>query len=145
MTSDEITTEDGITVVAVRRTYCPAGAGGPLARVFSSAAEAEARLAVLGVAADTRAAIVKPTINWDRGERLLLVHGGMLANPGYRLVVDAISHPAGGLLRVRGRVTPPPPGSIQMQVLVSPCLVIHLADPAASAVSDVELVLKPGS
>ena len=145
VTPATIETRNGITVAAVRRTPCPAGGGQAMARLLSSATEADERLAALGVAADTRAAILKSSIGWDRGERLLLVYGGQLPNPGHRLVVDTISRPAGEPLLVRGRVIPPAPGSFHAQVLVSPCLVIQLTDPSTATRRDVELVLTPGS
>lgn len=85
------------------------------------------------------------TIDWSRGERLLLVHGGSAPNPGYGLVIDSIGRPAlARSLEVRAHLSHPAPGRLFPQVLAHPCQLVHLAGPGAAGSSDeVELRFLP--
>lgn len=136
-----IETVGGVAVVAVVPVQCPAGGGQPFARWLATADVVDPRLAAAGVDSRGRAEVARLTVAWTRGERLLLVYGGAMPNPGHRLAVDSIARTPGGALQVRGHRVAPPPGTLQPQVLAHPCQVIQLADPDAARQGAIEFSL----
>ena len=137
-----IETSGGVSVLAVLPLQCPTAGGRPLARWLATAGVVDERLTSAGVDGTGRDQAARLAVDWARGERLLLVYGGALPNPGHRLGIDSIRRPPGGAVQVGGRLIAPAPGSIQLQVIANPCQLIHLADPGAAAgTSDIELTL----
>ena len=137
-----IETSGGVSVLAVLPLQCPTAGGRPFARWLATAGVVDERLTSAGVDGTGRDEAARLAVDWARGERLLLVHGGDLPNPGHRLGIDSIRRPPGGAVQVAGRLIAPAPGSIQLQVIANPCQLIHLADPGAAAgTSDIELTL----
>lgn len=148
-----IETRGGVTVISSLALRCPTGGPRPFARLIASDEAAGLRLAAVGVDAAVRERLKAMKIDWAAGERLLLVYGGSAPNPGYGLVIDAIGRPDSqgddpkavpGDLQVRAHLTQPEPGQLYAQVIVNPCRLIHLRDPAAARGSDeVEFRFEP--
>lgn len=132
---------DGVKIVAVVPVQCPAAGGQPFARWLASAGVVDGRLADAGVDPAGREAVARLVVDWAGGERLLLVHGGMMPNPGHRLVIDSITRPRAEVLQVRGHRVAPQPGTIQPQVIAHPCQVVQLVDPQAARHGEIEFSL----
>lgn len=131
----------GVSVAAVLPLQCPTAGGQPFARWLASADAVDGRLTAAGVDSQGRAEVARLTVDWHRGERLLLVYGGAMPNPGHRLLIDSIARTPAGTLQVRGHRVAPPPGAMLPQVIVHPCQVIQLADPEAARDSTIEFSL----
>ncbi|MGE0799323.1 MAG: hypothetical protein AB7G13_18920 [Lautropia sp.] len=128
---------DAATPVPLRgqfATQCAAGAAdaGLQLTAFRDAAAWRRQLATLIAAPGADAGAAQRTlaawrVDFTAGEAVLLVDAGQRPNPGHRLVLgQPAAQLRGDRLEVRAAVERPPAGSIQPQVIVHPCLYLHV-------------------
>jgi hypothetical protein len=118
---------NGLVVHESRYAACPRGGDQPFARLVRARAGLSGRLDDAGIAPTVAESIAAWPVAWDRGEAIVLVHGGAQPNPGYRLVVDRVTRLSGRSLGIAGRIVPPPRDALQPQVLSHPCAVLRIA------------------
>lgn len=135
---------DGVVVRDARATRCRGGGDPPAVRVIGASASVRPQLEALGIDAVTAGAIAAWPVGWGQGEALVVVQGGAQPNPGYGIVVDRIGRTAAGGPRVEARVSAPPRGMLQPQVIAHPCVILRVAGLAPGA-ADAELALSPPS